>query len=880
MRIDKYYDKSTVEGQKGNAEQQSPEPKYSENDQSGIPVKKILESIYNNRFGLIALVIIILAINVVLRAGLLKYQGLFEPDGFFYYSVIREMVNNHMLFGPHTLSISGFPFHNPIGEAPGLLSVATIPYYLFGFMGLSYYTIMRWMPIVFGVLEAIVAYFLVKKLSNSRALGLLAMVLLSISSGNIARTAGTVYRGDSFISLFLMLALLFMLRAYSSKERKWLYINAIISEVFLSLGSVIWNGSPFIIIIYLVTLVLVLVYAFARADTELLFKNTILSAGLLLVYILEFLYVSAHIANLGILFGPSHAGMYDAIIFYVPVIVANIALYYATKRSIFSKSVFSYGLKRAAVSIFVLIIALLVIFIFFRFEITRLTSGISVTPPPVVNSTSPTYVPIGETTQELQPPSYGFLYSSFNLQLGFGLLIGYLFNWVNYINRATVFVILLFAFVSILMYILFEHRVSGKQEDFRIGNIPMNVNPAILAFISYAFVTMYLQSGAIRYNALVSIPLTMCAAYLLYLPSKALYDKKVRNLPIILITTIVLAALIIYLLVKVFYPVLHYGFGAVVAAAVLIFITFIALLIYLIYASVRKILKPRYVALALILVIIFYNFYSTYVQSYTAVQADGINPQFLQAMTWLKNNTASNATVLALWPDGSVVEGWGNRTSYMDSVGGENGTKVYYFSKYLFNTSLDTQYLYGINRPQYLIARNFWYAELGGIAQEGLVTNATDYGYITLTSLNSTHNGTATFFIFSSDVPPYYTAELVSIPQQNSTTVGYKAYIGIRNSTRFTLMRSIIFFNSTSSGYTTYTIGNESNSANYTLMVLFSGHVINGAYILGPKLIQSNLFKFTFLCNSFSCPYNDSNATMSVVYVNSDTRILKITYLR
>ena len=101
------------------------------------------------------------------------------------------MVNAHMLFAPHTLDISGFPSHNAIGEAPGLLSVTVIPYDLLSFTGISYYTVMRWMPIVFGILEAITAYFLVKYLSKGRSLGLLAMFFLSISSGNIARTAAT-----------------------------------------------------------------------------------------------------------------------------------------------------------------------------------------------------------------------------------------------------------------------------------------------------------------------------------------------------------------------------------------------------------------------------------------------------------------------------------------------------------------------------------------------------------------------------------------------------------------------------------------------------------------------------------------------------------------
>ena len=45
-------------------------------------------------------------------------------------------------------------------------------------------------PIMFGVMYAILAYYLAKTISNSRALGLLAMLLVSVCSGNIATTAG------------------------------------------------------------------------------------------------------------------------------------------------------------------------------------------------------------------------------------------------------------------------------------------------------------------------------------------------------------------------------------------------------------------------------------------------------------------------------------------------------------------------------------------------------------------------------------------------------------------------------------------------------------------------------------------------------------------
>ena len=68
---------------------------------------------------------------------------------------------------------------------------------------------------------------------------------------------------------------------------------------------------------------------------------------------------------------------------------------------------------------------------------------------------------------------------------------------------------------------------------------------------------------------------------------------------------------------------------------------------------------------------LMFDLYNTYGASVSSGQADGINQQFLDAMTWMKNNTPANATAVAVWPDGSVIEAWANRTSLMDSVGAD-----------------------------------------------------------------------------------------------------------------------------------------------------------------------------------------------------------------
>ena len=115
MKLDKYYNQNQSED---GAEQTVKEPQAPEVEKpSKYKVAEKLEVLSKNKFLIIGLIILIIVVNVVLRAGLLQFQGLFEPDGFFYYSIIRATVLSHGR-EPQFLGISGFPSHNFIGEAP------------------------------------------------------------------------------------------------------------------------------------------------------------------------------------------------------------------------------------------------------------------------------------------------------------------------------------------------------------------------------------------------------------------------------------------------------------------------------------------------------------------------------------------------------------------------------------------------------------------------------------------------------------------------------------------------------------------------------------------------------------------------------------------
>jgi asparagine N-glycosylation enzyme membrane subunit Stt3 len=899
MKLDKYY------GNDGPAESAAEEHHHHEAKHSGgaNPVSKIkFEALVENRYILIGIAVIIIALNIIVRAGLLQYQGLFEPDGFFYYSVIRQAIANHFVVSNY-LNISGFPSHNFIGEAPGLIYLTVIAYYLLnGMTGLSALTVMRWMPILFGVLYAILAYYLAKMISKSKTLGLITMFLVSISSGNIARTAGAVYRGDSFITLFVMLALLFMLKCFEEKKHSLKWVWGVLGAITLGSGIVIWTGSPFIIVIYMFALLLAVVYGFIKADKAVLLSALVVSVTLFLMHILQLLYISAGVAR-AVQFSGS-----DFYIFYLPILIGSIIAYYAIA-NIHKIKVVATARNRVLVALAAGIIAAIVIFALFGSTIMSIASPIRGTPAAVntTNSTSANMAARGtsitSTTQELQPPSFAFLWSSFNIQaylaiIGLAFATTVLFykhfgreHLVTFLAACAIIIVGLgllaflggpllgLAILGVILiaafglFILFGSKLIAKRE-LKIGIMEF------LVVLAYFAVTVYLQLQAIRFNAIISVPLAIFAAFGLYGVGRMFYEMVSERKAV---SSIIVAAMAIAAIVMVYsLAVGGYFSGGLLAlriCAAMISIVLVALLLYGVYAlATGRPVRIKYIVVAVILILLAYAFYNTYIESYTAIQADGINTSFLSAVSWMKSNTPANATVLALWPDGSVVEGWANRTSYMDSVGGENGTRIYPYSRFLFNTTRNSSYLYQIGKPQYLIARTFWYEELGGIAQEGLVSNATQYGFVIMQVINVSRNSTTQFFSFQSGSMPYYKSELL-IRQANGTN-SFSAYLGLANSTRFVEMRSVILYNTSNGAYSILNTSKNITTANYTLMVGYSGNAVNGAYILGPKLAESNLFDFTFLCNTVTCAYDNSNVTLTDVYSNSDTRIFKINYLR
>lgn len=715
----------------------------------------------------IAIAILIMALAIYLRSGMLQYMGFFEPDGFFHYSVIEQSIANGFSV-PLTSMYSGFPTHNAITEPLGFYYATLIPYAFLQYFGISAYTVQRLVPLAFAIGEIIAAYFLVRYLAKSRTLGLLAMLMVALSGGDAARTSALVYRGDGFITLFVMVAFLLLLRAMDSKGRSK-YVYMLLSPTVLGLGTAMWNGAPYAIIAYVLVIILLEIYEFIRGNRERLRDAMALGGLLIVTYAIEHLFRALSIIRL-----EQGVSSLHFFIFYAPMLLGGIVFYMLLKR----RRAFGFGLdtakRRAAFTGMLALLAAVVILSLFYGYLAEIATGQGLV------SAGNAFT---QTIEELQPPSLQFLWVSFSLEL-------YL------------------APIGMLAFVLLSRRRSleGATHGF--------ANEAFLAFFAYFIVTLYLQINAVRYNAVVSVPIALFAAYAIYALGKPLINVKISKLRMV-------------------YPYI------VVAAAIILVIALIA-----------------------------------YAQTNSEVQADGINQDFLNATLWINANTPKNATFLTLWPDGSVIEGFGQRQSYSDSVAGQ-GNGVTIFPKFLFNTTPDAAYLEGLH-PGYLLVRGFWFQESGGIAQEGNIQNMSQFGFTPLQPMQPQSNAaahTVTYPFTSSSFNVY-----MVVNSSNGTRIG--AYLSY-GSGNYVPLDSVLFYNNDNGSYSYSNV--TATGADYVLFITYSQQgstlSIGSSALLSPRLVQSNFFKLIVLCGYTTCPYDNKNITLSTVYANSDTKIFKVNYL-
>lgn len=224
--------------------------------------------------------------GVAIRAVPLLYQTFYEPDVFFHYAVVLQAVSNNYRIPLH-FSLSGNAL---IAEPHGLYYLALVPYYfLHYFIGL--YELVRILPLAYFALLFLIFYYFAGFFSKKREFLALAMLVFVLLPANLIRTIATEWRGDGFISMFILLSLALMLKGY--QEESIPYILA--SAAALSIANAVWNGGMFAYAVYSLSVLALIGHNFAKANARKLKYTAIMSLALFLYILLVLAYNAAGI---------------------------------------------------------------------------------------------------------------------------------------------------------------------------------------------------------------------------------------------------------------------------------------------------------------------------------------------------------------------------------------------------------------------------------------------------------------------------------------------------------------------------------------------------------------------------------------------------------
>ncbi len=922
----------------------------------------------------------IFAISTYFRAPMLKFYGFYEPDGYFHFSVIETTIARHALVPLQDAPLSGWPPScnsptcgpaTPHHEPFGLYWITLIPYYLLAPFGVTAYYVARHIPMLFAIFDMLGAFFISRYMSKDKFFGLLVMLFIALNMGNAARTSALIYRGDSFITSFLLVALIFTVEMFRAKEKNKKLGFMLLSAIFLALCSLTWSGASFVTATYIFALVMLLLFGFTENNKKLIDDSGYMLGALLIWFVI----VNFFIYLLWITPGEqTFTGFY----FFIPFIALAAGWLLAKNEQVMaylpSQQTFRDALGRLVIAIVIICVVVGIIYIIIPSLVQAIfvTSGFE-----AINNFS-------STIQELQSPSPDFLYASFGLQnyispMSLVMLLASYFN---------IYIIAFWVLLCILFLPYFFMQTSGDGEDSpATATARFGYSEVLLMLMAYFMLTAYLQMHAIRFNSLISVPLSIFTAFTVYwiiTYYKTRSFKDSSPLAIVSLTVAMLlyfeimaaqsgggqwasldwiyaapvivtvvgfllyrmltatkrdmllgAMLALVMLIVTFYTMVHVlgsaliwvgtilaailmacllywvvknfeenqlawyaGFAiiaiiiAVATSAMLLDVVGVALtllpavvFILLAYMLMRRFSGhsfPYYASCLLLVLLVVYMIQidTNYVTG--LAPADEINPYFITALAWMKNNTPANSVVLTLWPDGSLVEGVANRTSITDSVSSQYAYKANPFAAWLYNSSPDPNFLLRniTGEPDYLLVRAPWIVETGGIFTEsGINLTPSSYGYNPFTSLNERGNVTTQVYqFFGSGV------EEDTVITNTSGTKAIASYVVVNNNT-ISPFKYVDFYDESTGNSTIIPQTSFNKTNNQTFLIVYSQvpspslHVnITGAYMLNVDLADSNMVDFLFHCNTQSCPWDNNEATLQLVFINPDTKIFKIVY--
>ncbi len=461
---------------------------------------------------LAAAVLAIVVLALVLRTHLLQYYGFFEPDGYYHYAVIEAAIHNGYSV-PANPPLSGWPPNCnivvgnstcspaiPHGEPVGFYMLTLIPYLILGFLGISAYSIMRIVPVIFGLLGMLFAYILAMRWSNNKGFGILTMLFVAVSMANISKTEALSYRGDAFATVFLLAALIVTLAMLDAEKIRTKLTYLLGAALLLSLCNLVWNGAAFATAVYAFAIMLILLYGFVFKNRKLVSDSVYMSGVLLLWFALVSLFNA-----IGLIRGQTFTGPP----FFLALLLLSIAVY-AGKRMLdlgMDERVYviSTAKRRLALAAIVALAS---------------TAVISLAIPGYLGHIAGLAGYNGNnnllaTIQELFRPSPLYFWNSFGLQnlmtpLGPVMMLAAALTSGS--STAMWVVLLFFSMCYLFMQINKENEgENGEQAAVRFAP-----NTTTLVLISYFSLTAYLQMSAIRFGYLISIPMAIFSAFTLY----------------------------------------------------------------------------------------------------------------------------------------------------------------------------------------------------------------------------------------------------------------------------------------------------------------------------------------------------------------------------
>ena len=339
------------------------------------------------------LLIIAILLAVFYRSFLLHAPLFYASDELYHYSVARNAVENGFIVQQRFV-LSGYPNGTLVTEPKGLYYIAIVPYFfLRNFVSLM--DVMRILPLIFGVIDVILIFFIAKKLFDER-IAILASFILAASVANIQRTAALVYRGDGFMPLFFLISLYFLILFFEKKKP----IFSLISGAFLSFGSLVWNGATFGYLTFALSIIFLQIFFFLKNEESKLRLNFWSFIALVFAFLL---YNSYKFLNL----------IYEQpFMHHFPLLLTSILMFFVIL--LFLNRRMKYG-EKIFLLFFVSLLSLLILVKFYSEEIENIITGYGLVKP-----TSP----LGKTIAELQPVTIRHFLTNFGIFFPF-MFIGF-----------------------------------------------------------------------------------------------------------------------------------------------------------------------------------------------------------------------------------------------------------------------------------------------------------------------------------------------------------------------------------------------------------------------------------------------------------------------